>query len=454
MGSGRCKGVLARLRQDERGVAAVIVAVVLIALFGAAVITVDAGSVWQSRRQAITATDSGALAEAKALAFATGSTSCTGAYQTAIDRNVPKSLQVALRPGDGAACTLVPGTTPYTGYVVVQARKLSQARFSGVFNTGDQNAFSFSAAMWGIPTGLSGVRPIGICKNQEHILEWRRLRGDASAGPPMTQEEFDALPITEPGRDLDPIDGVIDDITFANKDSLGIEHYYWPPNGTGPRPVVHRISFTKDGAEDGACGETDPGNWGWMDFDGGSNGTNDLADWLMNGYQKNFVPIPGCDPPDAPESDGCDGDTGSGGGRAKPGVCPKTPHSPAAALECLVLSEVEFPIVIYDSAVCDAGPSKRDNTGGGGSNCNYKIYEMLGVIVRGFKLDGAESERYIDLQFLTDKVFEGGCCLAEPTRGFDPGYRVMKICAVDHDNAPADVVAARCVPQTTPSPAP
>lgn len=39
---------------------------------------------------------------------------------------------------------------------------------------------------------------------------------------------------------------------------------------------------TKDSV--GICGTSAPGNWGSVDFDGGSNSAGDLADWTLNGY--------------------------------------------------------------------------------------------------------------------------------------------------------------------------
>src|SRR2546427_12837476 len=51
--------------RDERGISAVVVVVSLIALFGAAVLSIDAGSAWATRRKIVTATDAAALAAAR-----------------------------------------------------------------------------------------------------------------------------------------------------------------------------------------------------------------------------------------------------------------------------------------------------------------------------------------------------------------------------------------------------
>src|SRR6266487_3449559 len=49
------------LRKDERGITSVVVAVCLVALIGAAMLTIDAGNVWSTRREIITGTDAAAL---------------------------------------------------------------------------------------------------------------------------------------------------------------------------------------------------------------------------------------------------------------------------------------------------------------------------------------------------------------------------------------------------------
>ncbi|MDQ3486040.1 MAG: Tad domain-containing protein [Actinomycetota bacterium] len=71
--------------------------------------------------------------------------------------------------------------------------------------------------------------------------------------------------------------------------------------------TVHTISF--DNADLG-CGYA-PGNWGVLDFDGGSNPTGEVAEWIQNGYSgsisaapPNFIPgNPGAPNPGALDSE-------------------------------------------------------------------------------------------------------------------------------------------------------
>ena len=56
--------LLQRINSDEKGISAVVLAVTLIGLFGAAVLSVDAGSLWTARRNIITASDAAAPRDA------------------------------------------------------------------------------------------------------------------------------------------------------------------------------------------------------------------------------------------------------------------------------------------------------------------------------------------------------------------------------------------------------
>ena len=53
------------------------------------------------------------------------------------------------------------------------------------------------------------------------------------------------------------------------------------------REFVYGTEYTLFGDEPNPPGQfkLGPGNFGWLDFNGGSNGTPELADWILNGYQ-------------------------------------------------------------------------------------------------------------------------------------------------------------------------
>lgn len=339
-----------RRGRGEDGVSAVISVIALFGVLTALLLSLDAGNVWQTRRAVVTATDATALQQARLAAIYGPSASCTG-WQASVVANAGTGTQPI-------SCTVVPGATPNTGYVTVEARKPVRVRFGGIYGQGDTTAFSSSSARWGYITQLEGARPIAICVQNEHVA------GYLGTGPDL---------------------------------------------GVHPSPNVHRIMFTK--ANPLACGNRAPGNWGYVDFDGGSNSNGDLRAWLANGFSST-VAVGDCDATGAPGTP-CAGDPGSSGG------------SVSSALDTLVASGEAFPIIIFDSVR------------GNGSNVGYNVYAFLGVILRGYRVTGAESQRYFDFEF-TRITRAGNCC--RPT-GLNTGVFGLRLCGIDHDPRTA---ATRC----------
>lgn len=164
---------LHRRLHDERGVAAVVVAVSLMALFGAAILTLDAGSLWATRRNVITGTDAAAL-DAAYYFNTVGSPCDPGAITSAensatnvLTTNNPEAIHnPAATPNGFEVTTAVPcGTASYIpGKVRYDALLTADQSFSGLFNVSDPKAFSSSTAAWGYITAIGqGLRPIAIC---------------------------------------------------------------------------------------------------------------------------------------------------------------------------------------------------------------------------------------------------------------------------------------------------
>lgn len=383
-----------RIHREERGISTVIVAVSLVGIIGAAMISLDAGNMWQTRRNIITGTDSTALDQAKFLAFSSDpvalcrtATSGQLSWEDYMLRNSGGGLGV-----DPIACDAV-SNGDGTGYVVVQGRKEASTRFGGLFGIGNTNPYSYSAAEWGYITEAEGLRPMGICGENEHIQEWLAFKNNDTPMP-----------------------------------STGPEHPIY--SGAG---VVHRIMFTKENPD--ACGEDAPGNWGWMDFEcnndddtpesvcGNPNST--LVEWILNGYQPP-VGVGDCDgdagTPGGESGDYCNGETGSSGG------------SVANALQTLVDNHTKFAIPIFDTA-----------TDPPGNNTFFNMKYFVGVKLWGFQVTGDASERYFDFEFV-DLVTSGNCC--SPVPEVDTGLRGITLCDVDHDGSglpPLEAAAAKCL---------
>lgn len=156
----RRSGAPAPARED--GVVAIIVALVIVLLFGFAAFTLDTGNTWQTRRHLITATDAAALAAARE--YALNGDGCAGTDDTFVSANFA-----------GASverCTRSGGTGPQPGYVTVGAKHNVDWHFAGVFGATGRDVHSTTTALWGNPLGLKGLRPLGLCAEAEELKDW------------------------------------------------------------------------------------------------------------------------------------------------------------------------------------------------------------------------------------------------------------------------------------------
>lgn len=379
----------------------VIIGVSLLAIFSASMLSIDAGNLWQSRRNMITATDATAHQEARVAALDSPDFACQGgdgaAWVTMLEGNAGTDVVPV-------GCELVE-VSDGSGYVVVDGKQEVDFRFAPVFGIGDSDAYSMSAAQYGfIDTIREGLRPMGFCIENTDIQEW--INGGGAGDP---------------------------------------EH----------DPGVYHLTWTKDAPD--ACGDTSaPGNWGWFDLNGHENSNDDEKDWTKNGYQDDNsgggsgeIAIGGCDT--SQERESCESAPGARSG--KPDECAS--GSMGGALSCLVETGEVFWIPIYDLVECD----------GGGANCDYHLAQFLGVRLVDFCLtsngkcagkqggkdvpeghpdpDTGNQEDFFDFEFV-DSIASGSCCRTSAPGDIDTGVRGIEICAVDHDPLGPDVVDERC----------
>jgi Flp pilus assembly protein TadG len=146
--------------RDERGAVAVVVAILLVVLFGFAAFALDTGNAWQSRRHLITATDAAALAAARE--FALGQNGCAGTDDAMVGANFAGSSV--------EACTA--STTSGPGYVTVRASHDVEWNFARIFGLTSGTIHSSTTAAWSNPLGLKGLRPLGLCANVPELADW------------------------------------------------------------------------------------------------------------------------------------------------------------------------------------------------------------------------------------------------------------------------------------------
>src|SRR5262249_40137639 len=153
-----------RAHHDEKGVVAVIVAIVAVVLFAAAAYAIDSGNLWQTRRNMVTATDAAALAAAEG--YALGNDGCSTAPSVLTQNR-----------GDAQLDSCAPsGTDTHGGYVTVSGHTTVNYSFAGIFGLTNKQVDSATTAEWGIPTGAIGLRPIALCETATpELKQWLNL---------------------------------------------------------------------------------------------------------------------------------------------------------------------------------------------------------------------------------------------------------------------------------------
>jgi hypothetical protein len=348
---------VARLRND-RGAVAVIVAIVMVVLLGAAALAIDAGNLWSLRRDLITATDASALAGASYLlrngsaacssAVASGPASPAGGYAT----NQLTSNQASATLDATQGFVVYPYNNDCTsgaGKVSVLAYQPASLVFApSIGLNGSQSVVSSSIAEYGSLVATGGLRPIGICQDAANIQQWENAPGFAATGQDPDQNS------------------VYRALAGSGPNYLPASTYPGANNGTGQIDVVSHIDFTKLNSAD--CGSS-PGNWGWLNFAGG--GVNALNGWLRNGFNQ-------ARPPNYIYT----GETGAHAGSADSALnsilcAPTTPTQNCNTFGVVVYSVVKGP----------------------GANAKYTGVAQLCVALRGFQNVTGNSGSF-DLEFL------------------------------------------------------
>jgi hypothetical protein len=121
-----------------------------------------------------------------------------------------------------------------------------------------------------------------------------------------------------------------------------------------------------------------PGNFGLLDLNGGSNPTPEIRDWIENGYDDYFI---------IPEDPGYTYVEGMPGIRG---------NSFSSSLSQRLGDKVLFAVF--------------DQVTGQGGNTQYRVVDLVGGIIEGFKLTGPQDKRYINVrivQFTKENLIAG-----------------------------------------------
>lgn len=253
--------------------------------------------------------------------------------------------------GDNEMAATLVACTPFLynadhGRVSVSADHNVQTWFAPVIGLGDYPVDSVSTAVWGPPAAVTGLRPIGLC------IE----------GSPALQDVIDDPPVAE---------------------------------------TLIRIDYSKD--QPNACGgQSIPGNWGTIDFDGGANSNADTKEWILNGYPDGVVfanhPVADCDG----EPHCYEGDTGALAGINR-------------ELAELRDSGIYFTLPVFNFV---------ENPG---ANASFHLMGVVRVRLIDFEVTGAQAGRYFEL-LVKPGLITGTCC---GNAGGAAGNKVVALCAVD-----------------------
>ena len=151
--------------RDESGAVAVIVALVLFAMFGMAMLTIDLGGMLVKKREMVNAADSAAIAAAQWCAEETNALALSGSAQAHADGvanvNVSDASQTQFSFAPGSEC---PGSS---GQVTVEYEGQKELHFAPVLGLGDSRAIHATAiGEWGPAGAAKNVVPVMVNVNR------------------------------------------------------------------------------------------------------------------------------------------------------------------------------------------------------------------------------------------------------------------------------------------------
>ncbi|CAA9288667.1 MAG: hypothetical protein AVDCRST_MAG61-147 [uncultured Friedmanniella sp.] len=147
--------------KDERGAVAVVVALLMVPLFGFVAISLDVAGMWWEKQQLRTGADAGALA----IAQACGRGACGTPSGTA------QQLAESNHHGSGATGSVVELTS---STVKVRASAIRNHAFAPVLGVNSTPINAEAAAGWGSPSGGTAVLPLAFS-----WCEWQQQTGGA-----------------------------------------------------------------------------------------------------------------------------------------------------------------------------------------------------------------------------------------------------------------------------------
>jgi len=324
---------------NDGGAVAILVALLLIVLVGFGAFAVDMGYAYAVKRQQSVTVDSAALAGAQAVGlkykelYPGEGPGCQG-----LTANEPDEVHTAARlaatenyanndpEGEWADPQVVvdcDSDNPDNFNVTVTGSSTLPTLLGGVLGKSDLTPGAQATAQVSGSPAYTGLRPFAICEQD---------RDDAVTNPTSVQYSL---------------------FDFQSNGNEGQGNGNGNGNNGGEDPGDDTSDESKT-----RCSVTSPGNWGVVDFDEGSNGNPDIADWIRNGYG-GPVTIP--DP-------GMDGDPGQD----------LNSNGVRDALDSILGKTVMFPVA-------------RNSWTGGGNNAEFKAVGVVSAKFCGWYISDNKS---------------------------------------------------------------
>ena len=236
--------------------------------------------------------------------------------------------------GDGASPNEVECTTtgmPRNGTLTVSARDTAPLTFVDVLGRSTARIDASTTVRTGSPGALVGVWPIALCDKHPSLVAWK------NSGFTLTTNYT---------------------ITLQSNPSH--------------------------------CGTSGGGNWGVLDFNGGSNSSSETADWVINGYPESLE-----------VGDVVTGTTGA--------------ISNSIGIDAMIGKSVL--VALYDSAT------------GTGSSAQFRISGFTRAVLVAARLTGSAASRSLTVRFQTGIVDRATASVGD---GVDFGLTTWGICAYDN----------------------
>lgn len=266
----------------------------------------------------------------RSLVVATDAAALAGAWNggVGLDPCTKAYEYLALNAAVVTASNCVQTPSGRAGVIEVSAERVVEYTFGSLMGVDSGTARASTAAIW-TPQPFPGGRPFAVCEQANPELVAWLLDPDSST---LTVRLY-----------------------MASENSVAI--------------------CSADGAA--------PGNWGIIDFDGGSNSTGEVNDLIINGYAEGIYTSASTDSC-LVVPDGCyDGSPGSISNSILPGI------------QNLRDSGEVVPIILYRSAESN------------GSNLMFRFSKVAQARLTDYKVVGNNDGRYIELEFQPGLLQEG-----------------------------------------------